>query len=152
MNDYPDGALGEVFLHLGKTGTTIAGFVDGFTQLLSIALQYGVPLDKMIRSFINTKFDPSGFTDNPQIRFADSLYDYLFKLLDIKYYNGRNSGLEARLSELSKGDEKKPSIHPDSPAEFINASSPICQNCGSITKRVGTCYLCSTCGTSSGCS
>jgi ribonucleoside-diphosphate reductase alpha chain len=61
MNEYPDGKLGEVFLKFGKNGSTMGGLIDGFTQLLSVALQYGVPLDKLVRSFIHTKFEPSGF-------------------------------------------------------------------------------------------
>jgi ribonucleoside-diphosphate reductase alpha chain len=154
MNEYPDGSLGEVFLRLGKTGTTMAGFIDGFTQLLSISLQYGVPLDKMIRSFVHTKFEPSGFTDNPQIRFADSLFDYLFKLLDIRYFEGRNSGLADKLAAMASESEDAGSLPPVSmPApEPVNVSAPICPNCGSMTRRVGTCHLCATCGTSTGCS
>lgn len=153
MNEYPDGSLGEVFLRLGKTGTTLAGFIDGFTQLLSIALQYGVPLDKMVRSFVHTKFEPAGFTDNPQIRFADSLYDYLFKLLDIRYFGGKNSGLEEKLFAISAlPEEGELSLPPPPLAPTLNASAPMCGNCGSLTRRVGTCYLCSTCGSSTGCS
>lgn len=154
MNEYPDGTLGEVFLRLGKTGTTMAGFIDGFTQLLSISLQYGVPLDKMIRSFVHTKFEPAGFTDNPQIRFADSLFDYLFKLLDLRYYEGRNSGLAEKLAAMAEASAEEESLPPPVAlsAPPVNVNAPICPNCGSITRRVGTCHLCSTCGTSTGCS
>jgi ribonucleoside-diphosphate reductase alpha chain len=160
MNEYPDGTLGEVFLKLGKTGSTVAGLIDGFTQLLSLALQYGVPLDKMIRSFVHTKFDPAGMTDNPQIRFTDSLYDYLFKILDIKYYEGRNSGLEERIASMAPSIA--PSIAPEMkesddvslppPPMMMNLSAPMCPNCGGITRRAGTCHMCPTCGTSTGCS
>jgi len=159
MNEYPDGTLGEVFLKLGKTGSTVAGLIDGFTQLLSLALQYGVPLDKMIRSFVHTKFDPAGYTDNPQVRFTESLYDYLFKVLDIKYYGGRNSGLEERIASLipeginthaSKDELEGVSLPP--PPVMMNMSAPMCPNCGGLTRRVGTCHSCPTCGTSTGCS
>jgi ribonucleoside-diphosphate reductase alpha chain len=156
MNEYPDGTLGEVFLKLGKTGSTVAGLIDGFTQLLSLALQYGVPLDKMIRSFVHTKFDPAGYTDNPNIRFTDSLYDYLFKILDTRYYDGSNSGLlnQATLhSELEDGHKEEVSFAlPPPPFPTTNMSAPVCSSCGSITRRVGTCYMCLTCGTSTGCS
>lgn len=160
MNEYPDGSLGEVFLKLGKTGSTVAGLIDGFTQLLSLALQYGVPLDKMIRSFVHTKFDPSGMTNNPQIRFTDSLYDYMFKVLDVKYYGGRNSGLEERLAAIAAAKEEEQQEQPPvqeaisifPPPVVSSISSPMCANCGGITRRVGTCHLCPTCGQSSGCS
>ena len=156
MNEYPDGSLGEVFLKLGKTGSTVAGLIDGFTQLLSLALQYGVPLDKMIRSFIHTKFDPAGYTDNPQIRFTDSLYDYLFKLLDIRYYGGQNSGLEERMASLvpHKGESDEPiSIPPvPVPSVALNMSAPVCSKCGNIMRRVGTCHACPICGRTTGCS
>ena len=153
MNEYPDGSLGEVFLKLGKTGSTVGGLIDGFTQLLSLALQYGVPLDKMIRSFVHTKFDPAGHTNNPQIRFTDSLYDYLFKVLDIKYYGGRNSGLEERISSMvSEIKEELEDVSIPPPPPMMNMSAPMCSNCGGITRRAGTCHSCPTCGTSTGCS
>lgn len=153
MNEYPDGTLGEVFLKLGKTGSTVAGLIDGFTQLLSLALQYGVPLDKMIRSFVHTKFDPAGYTDNPTIRFTDSLYDYLFKVLDTRYYGGVNSGLSDRVSTLPESEEHSEEVSfALPPPPTMNMSAPMCSNCGSITRRVGTCHMCLTCGTSTGCS
>lgn len=155
MNEYPDNMLGEVFLRLGKSGSTMNGFIDGFTQLLSIALQYGVPLDKLIRSFVHTKFDPSGMTRNPKIRFADSLYDYLFKFLDIKYYGGEITGLNKRISDNASpntnGDEADSgwslSVRPPS----MSMDAPPCGVCGSIMRRNGACYLCDSCGQSSGC-
>jgi ribonucleoside-diphosphate reductase alpha chain len=154
MGEYPDGTLGEVFLKLGKSGSTMSGLVDGFTQLLSIALQYGVPLDKIIRSFVNTKFEPSGWTGNPRIRHAGSLFDYLFKLLDLRYFGGVNSGL-AQLAEGEPGAHVSDSSPPDSNSEGprpMHMDAPPCRNCGAMTHRNGTCYLCTSCGTSSGCS
>lgn len=148
LGEYPDGSLGEVFLKYGKNGSTMGGLIDGFTQLLSIALQYGVPLDRLIRSFINIKFEPSGFTDNKSVGFASSLYDYLFKYLDIKYFNGDVSGLAYRLnsdeppSNLELNQEERPSLSPDGPP---------CTNCGGITFRTGACYTCRNCGVTSGC-
>lgn len=150
-NDYPDGSLGEVFLKLGKNGSTMNGFIDGFTKLLSIALQYGVPLDKLIRSFVHIKFDPSGMTKNPKIRFTDSLYDYLSKYLDVKYFGGEITGLNKRTSdvpEVSVEDRWSMSVRPPS----MSTDAPPCSNCGSITHRNGSCWLCEVCGSSSGCS
>lgn len=158
---YPNGNLGEVFLKLGKTGSTVSGLIDGFTQLLSLSLQYGIPLPKLIESFIETKFEPSGMTDNKEIRFAKSLYDYLFKWLDVKFYNGKYSGLDSKLAEI-RGDveELEPaketapvSKHGDYvPQQKKNLDSPLCTRCGSITQRSGSCHICPHCGTSSGCS
>lgn len=151
MGEYPDGSLGEVFLKLGKNGSTMGGLIDGFTQLLSISLQHGVPLDKLIRSFIHTKFEPAGFTGNPDIRFADSLYDYLFKLLDLRYFGGQNSGLDRKGTHLS--DSEPPSVPPSmSRSSLMDLDAPPCNSCGSMTRRNGTCYLCMSCGSSSGCS
>jgi len=155
MGEYPDGTLGEVFLKLGKNGSTMGGLIDGFTQLMSIALQYGVPLEKLIRSFVHTKFEPAGFTSNPNIRFADSLYDYLFKLLDVRYFGGSNSGLDHK---LMNGADSPSSSPPDSSPESVSRPSlmdldaPPCGSCGAMTRRNGTCYLCMQCGSSSGCS
>ena len=160
MNEYPDGKLGEVFLKLGKPGSTISGLIDGYTQLLSIALQYGVPLEKLIRSFVDTRFEPAGMTRNPKIRFAKSLYDYLMKYLDIRYYSGEVTGIAYRLEEpdsqpaasISKNSE---SIAPITQIEQNNKrdfSGPPCTTCGSLTVRNGSCYLCKSCGSTSGCS
>lgn len=153
VNEYPDGSPGEVFLKIGKSGSTVSGLVDGFTQLLSIALQWGVPLDKMIRSFAHTKFEPAGMTKNPEIRFTDSLYDYLFKFLDAKYYGGVNSGIATSYGNGDRQSLTPSSIPPTNGApETSNTDAPPCAQCGSITRRSGTCYICNTCGTSSGCS
>lgn len=151
VSEFPDGTPGEVFLRLGKSGSTMEGTVNGFTQLLSIALQYGVPLDKLIRSFVNTKFEPSGFTRNPNIRIAQSIFDYLFKFLDLHYYGGENSGLMHRLDPVKNLEMVEPEFRSDSSSN-LSLDAPPCSNCGSLTKRNGSCYLCDTCGTTSGCS
>lgn len=152
MNEYPDGTLGEVFLKLGKSGSTMGSLIDGFTQLLSIALQHGVPLDNLINSFIHTKFEPAGMTMNPEIRFTDSLYDYLFKLLDIKYFEGVNSGMNVHPSQMVHHDSEPPSDRPSMGPPTMSLDAPSCGNCGAIMRRNGACYLCDTCGHSSGCS
>lgn len=152
-NEYLDGKLGEVFVRFGKDGSTVGGLMDGFTKLLSISLQHGVPLPKLISSFVHTKFEPSGFTSNPDIRFADSLYDYLFKLLDIRYFKGQNSGLD-RLELETAPDSVPPPVKELAPAprSKINYDGPPCSNCGGITRRNGSCYLCNGCGQTTGCS
>jgi ribonucleoside-diphosphate reductase alpha chain len=153
MNEYPDGSLGEVFLRLGKSGSTIGSLIDGFTQLLSIALQYGVPLDGLIRSFIHTKFEPAGFTTNPNIRFTDSLYDYLFKVFDLKYYEGINSGLNGHAESAEEVHESEPpSDRSSMRPPVMSLDAPSCGQCGAIMRQNGACYICDTCGHSSGCS
>jgi ribonucleoside-diphosphate reductase alpha chain len=82
---YPDDGLGEVFLKLGKQGSTLAGVMDAFSIAISIALQYGVPLDAFVGKFVNMRFEPMGMTDDPDIRMAQSIMDYIFRRLALDY-------------------------------------------------------------------
>jgi ribonucleoside-diphosphate reductase alpha chain len=82
---YPDDGLGEVFLKLGKQGSTLAGVMDAFSIAISIALQYGVPLDAYVSKFVNMKFEPAGLTDDADIRMAQSIMDYIFRRLALDY-------------------------------------------------------------------
>jgi ribonucleotide reductase alpha subunit len=82
---YPDDGLGEVFLKLGKQGSTLAGVMDAFSMAISISLQYGVPLETYVRKFTNMKFEPAGLTDDPDIRMSQSIMDYIFRRLALDY-------------------------------------------------------------------
>ena len=82
---YPDDGLGEVFLKLGKQGSTLAGVMDAFSIAISIALQYGVPLETYVSKFTNMKFEPAGMTDDPDIRMSQSIMDYIFRRLALDY-------------------------------------------------------------------
>ena len=82
---YPDDGLGEVFLKLGKQGSTLAGVMDAFSIAVSIGLQYGVPLETFVQKFSNLKFEPAGLTDDPDIRMAQSIMDYIFRRLALDY-------------------------------------------------------------------
>jgi ribonucleoside-diphosphate reductase alpha chain len=82
---YADGALGEVFLKLGKQGSTLAGVMDAFSIAVSIGLQYGVPLETFVEKFTNLRFEPAGMTDDPDIRMAQSMMDYIFRRLALDY-------------------------------------------------------------------
>ena len=82
---YPDDGLGELFLKLGKQGSTLAGVMDAFSIAVSIALQYGVPLETYVQKFTNLKFEPAGLTDDPDIRMAQSIMDYIFRRLALDY-------------------------------------------------------------------
>ena len=166
VGEYEDGRPGEIFLKLGKPGSTISGLIDGFTQLMSIALQYGVPLPKLIQSFVDTRFEPAGITQNKHVRIAKSLYDYLFKVLDVRYYQGEYSGLSDKLQamkstepptmDVREGMTKEPASSSHKIVEAVqpkkNLDSPACVRCGNITVRNGSCYLCVSCGTTTGCS
>ena len=82
---YPDDGLGEVFLKLGKQGSTLAGVMDAFSIAISIALQYGVPLEAFVSKFVNMKFEPAGLTDDPDVRMSQSIMDYVFRRLALDY-------------------------------------------------------------------
>jgi ribonucleoside-diphosphate reductase alpha chain len=84
-SSYPDGGLGEVFLKLGKQGSTLAGVMDAFSIAVSIGLQYGVPLETYVKKFTNVNFEPAGLTDDADIRMAKSLMDYIFRRLALDY-------------------------------------------------------------------
>ena len=82
---YPDDGLGEVFLKLGKQGSTLAGVMDAFSIAVSIGLQYGVPLETYVQKFTNLRFEPAGLTDDPDVRMAQSMMDYIFRRLALDY-------------------------------------------------------------------
>ncbi len=82
---YPDDGLGEVFLKLGKQGSTLAGVMDAFSMAISISLQYGVPLETYVSKFTNMKFEPAGMTDDPDVRMSQSIMDYIFRRLALDY-------------------------------------------------------------------
>ncbi|MCM3926544.1 vitamin B12-dependent ribonucleotide reductase, partial [Frankia sp. AiPs1] len=82
---YPDDGLGEVFIKMSKQGSTLAGVMDAFAIAISIGLQYGVPLEAYVSKFINMRFEPAGMTDDPDVRIAQSIMDYLFRRLALDY-------------------------------------------------------------------
>ena len=82
---YPDDGLGEVFLKMSKQGSTLAGVMDAFSIAISIGLQYGVPLETYVKKFVNMRFDPAGLTDDPDVRMAQSMMDYIFRRLALDY-------------------------------------------------------------------
>jgi ribonucleoside-diphosphate reductase alpha chain len=83
--EFPDGSVGEVFLKVAKQGSTLAGIMDAFAISISMGLQYGVPLSAYVKQFVNTRFEPSGMTDDPDFRIATSILDYVFRLLALEY-------------------------------------------------------------------
>jgi len=172
---YPDDGLGEIFLKASKQGSTLSGIMDAFSIAVSVGLQYGVPLEDYASKFINMKFEPSGMTDDPDIRFASSIVDYVFRrlaldhltpdqreTLGIRSIGERKAEAEQKIGELEAGPapapvETAPTLPPqrieitDKPTAKV-LDAPLCYQCGSKMQPAGSCYVCGTCGSTSGCS
>jgi ribonucleoside-diphosphate reductase alpha chain len=178
---FEDGQPGELFLVMAKEGSTISGFADAFAQAISYALQYGVPLQVLVDKFSHARFEPSGMTRNPDIRFAKSIVDYIFRWLatkflsnDAQYHAGVNNREERRDEprvDAAKGEAAaskadgpvvpafRPASSKSAPPTTNYAAAPIqnqedappCSMCGSIMVRSGSCYKCANCGSTSGC-
>jgi ribonucleoside-diphosphate reductase alpha chain len=163
---FEDGQPGEIFLVMAKEGSTISGFADAFAQAISYALQYGVPLQVLVDKFSHARFEPSGMTRNPEVRFAKSIVDYIFRWMSTKFMSkeaqfnaGVNMAEPAQL-EISVAEPvvAKDGARAEAPkAGFAGAAiqsqedAPPCSTCGSIMIRSGSCYKCANCGTTSGC-
>lgn len=208
VGEYEDGTPGELFISIAKQGSTLRGVMDAFATAVSYGLQYGVPLKKFVRTFNNTSFAPAGITDDPDIRTASSLIDYIFRRLGKTYLSfddrlevglasidempqGQTSLLgtssepssvveqaveqaietvaeaEAAIAEAvttvaastadlstgpaeTKGDASTDSAEAESTRQ--DDSAPLCYNCGNQTQRSGSCYVCTACGSTTGCS
>ena len=136
---YADGALGEVFLKLGKQGSTLAGVMDAFSIAVSIGLQYGVPLQTFVEKFTNLRFEPSGMTDDADIRIAQSMMDYIFRRLALDYlpFETRSAiGLYSaaeRARALETGEYTEDVVDSD---EFDQISEPVSVQV--VTPKVAT--------------
>ncbi len=153
---YPDGAPGELFITMAKEGSTVGGLMDAFGTAVSICLQYGVPVEALSRKFAHARFEPSGFTKNPDIPIAKSLVDYIFRWLQLTFVE--NTVELARPSASKSGMDGAPATadlatqRVDKQFEHFMDDAPACDVCGSITVRNGACYKCFNCGNSMGCS
>jgi ribonucleoside-diphosphate reductase alpha chain len=139
---YPDGKPAEIFLDISKEGSTISGLLDAFAIQTSFALQYGVPLQKMVEKFSYMKFDPAGFTGIPELGYAHSIIDYVFRWLGWKFLN-QGQETEVKIETPEKMPVKQFDLATDAPP---------CPNCGGLTQRSGTCHRCTVCGETTGCS
>jgi ribonucleoside-diphosphate reductase alpha chain len=173
---FEDGTPGEIFLVMAKEGSTISGFADAFAQAVSYALQYGVPLQALVDKFSHARFEPSGMTKNPEVRFAKSIVDYIFRWMATKFLSPEaqfRAGVNMREEPAAVADKPEPTAKvtiaapaaaptPVPAAEAKPKASafaamqnqtdaPPCSLCGSIMIRSGSCYKCSNCGTTSGC-
>ncbi|MGH4018251.1 MAG: vitamin B12-dependent ribonucleotide reductase [Pseudonocardiaceae bacterium] len=194
-NSYPDDGLGEVFLKISKQGSTLAGLMDAFSVAISVGLQYGVPLETYVSKFTNMRFEPAGLTDDPDVRMAQSIMDYIFRRLALDFlpsetrsalgiYSAaqRARQLETGSYEVPAEDEveaealsrsaqrtkgkPEPAAAAAQPApstvhsqmelievqQGLHADAPLCFTCGVKMQPAGSCYVCSSCGSTSGCS
>jgi ribonucleoside-diphosphate reductase alpha chain len=170
---YEDGKPGEIFLVMAKEGSTISGLMDAFATSISMALQYGVPLEALVEKFSHVRFEPSGFTKNPEIPYAKSITDYIFRYLASKFLSREQQeavGVQAVEGSLrpdsppqlengvgarrrARTADEEPAAKPAPSATFrTQADAPSCHYCGSIMTRNGSCYRCGNCGSTSGCS
>jgi ribonucleoside-diphosphate reductase alpha chain len=182
VGEYQDGRPGEVFLKVAKQGSTLAGIMDAFAIGLSMGLQYGVPLEAYIEKFTNVRFEPAGMTDDPDIRFATSLVDYIFRRLAVEYVDKDKReamgimtvgerlqptlpGVEEATTPSASSmdlplDDRAPSdalrVRNEHPASAARATPTremvLCHVCGDMMQRAGSCYACPSCGSTSGCS
>ena len=158
--EYEDGRPGEIFIRVSKQGSTLAGIMDAFAISVSHGLQYGVPLRSYVTALIGMRFEPAGMTNDPDIRMATSLMDYLFRRLALTYLSADERsepnifptdermqpilpGVEGSMVETLSGLGIRPTTHPD---------APLCMQCGDRMIRAGSCFACPSCGTTSGCS
>src|SRR6185295_1072073 len=151
-------------------GSTISGFADAFAQAISYALQYGVPLQALVDKFSHVRFEPSGMTKNPEIRFAKSIVDYIFRWMASKFLSPEaqfHAGVNGReLEDTAAAVEQLPlpsapavgtksAASESKPSQYTTIQNqedaPPCSTCGSIMIRSGACYKCSNCGNTSGC-
>ena len=164
---YEDGQPGEIFITMSKEGSTISGLMDSFATAISIALQYGVPLRGLVDKFSHMRFEPSGFTKNPDIPMAKSIMDYIFRWLASKFLDGdaqQEVGVVRQESEESAAPKKVLSLSAQTPrggapisaissvTSLYQEDAPPCPDCGAIMIRSGACYKCMNCGAVSGCS
>ena len=167
---YEDGTPGEMFITMSKEGSTIGGLMDTIATLTSVSLQYGVPLEDLVRKFSYQRFEPNGFTKNPEIRQATSIVDYIYRwmgknfikpdeatpsipVVEVKPVASVNHVDKAVAATKHVTDKKSPAVNAlnRSMAHF-QSDAPLCSECGSTMVRNGACYKCMNCGSSSGCS
>jgi ribonucleoside-diphosphate reductase alpha chain len=169
---YEDGQPGEIFLKMAKEGSTLSGMMDSFATAVSVALQYGVPLRLFCAKFAHSRFEPAGYTTNPEIPIAKSIVDYIFRWLAARFLSAEDRqalGIISREESAAEGDTETAAVAVSgakvaAPAQatpkqlaaeltFRNQEdAPSCSDCGSLMVRNGACYKCMNCGSTSGCS
>src|SRR5262249_45109234 len=161
---FEDGTPGDIFVDIAKEGTTLAGLMNSFMISVSLGLQYGVPLEVYVSKFSHMRFEPSGMTNDSDIRVAKSIVDYIFRWMGKKFLSAdqhEEAGsltpeVKARLSAAyANGAPEVPELEHPTPGQtaLFNAHEDAieCSRCGGRMVRAGTCYTCRDCGTSTGC-
>lgn len=174
---FPDGKPGEIFITMSKEGSTMGGLMDSFAISTSLALQHGTPLEELCELFIHMRYEPSGVTNNPHIRMAKSITDYIFRWLALRFLEEESQqrlGVQGAFDEPIDYDQQKSmkdyfktaateALEVPTPKEFeaiknskaafkMDKDAPFCHNCGGIMIRNGSCYKCLNCGETTGCS
>jgi ribonucleoside-diphosphate reductase alpha chain len=149
---YEDDTPGEVFIKMSKQGSTLGGVMDTVAVLTSMSLQYGVPVSALVRKFIHSKFEPSGITSNPKIPIASSIIDYIFRWLALEFLPAEERPEVLDYTDLDEPTGGQPITDGKQSSNTIMDDNQICQQCGAIAIRSGSCYACPECGTTSGCS
>ena len=162
VGKYEDGTPGEIFIKMAKEGSTLSGIMDAFALSVSIALQYGVPLRALVDKFVNSRFEPSGYTGNPEIRYAKSIVDYIGRWLGGKFisrdYLDNHTAVEEVIPSAPSSDAipktaaAVSSAEPEPRPRAAIDDAPYCSECGMLMTPNGSCYKCSNCGSTSGCS
>jgi ribonucleoside-diphosphate reductase alpha chain len=167
---FPNGQPGEVFLNISKDGSTLGGLTNSFAKAISLGLQYGVPLELFCGKFSHTRFEPSGWTGNPEIGFASSIMDYIFRWLRLRFIDRRSSpalpedevhrllcnSVDAKNVELSNTTLSRNEVNQRNPIDAMRqvvdmGDAPTCNICGALCARSGACFRCLTCGQTTGC-
>jgi ribonucleoside-diphosphate reductase alpha chain len=168
---YEDGRPGEIFIKMSKEGSTLSGIMDGLALTISLGLQYGVPLKVFVDKLLNTRFEPSGITANPNIRFVSSVLDYIARWLGGRFISFDYLKLNGEQAGAAHAPATAPITSSPTPAltdamrlapPLTNPASskprdqhegaPTCSECGMLMVPNGACYKCENCGSTSGCS
>ncbi|HET9850213.1 MAG TPA: vitamin B12-dependent ribonucleotide reductase [Candidatus Saccharimonadales bacterium] len=192
VGEYDDGTPGELFISVSKMGSTLRGLMDAFAISISYGLQYGVPLKSYVRAFSHMSFAPSGITDDPELRTASSIVDYVFRRLAATYLSfddrlelglasiedmpvnqitlleaaaNEEASAKSQIEEVIKTASTSSAAGPQvsqkasasaeirkTPQPAADEGAPMCYNCGNQTQRSGSCYVCTSCGSTTGCS
>lgn len=181
VGEYEDGTPGEIFVNVSKQGSTLRGILDAFAISVSHGLQFGVPLKDYVKSFRSMSFAPAGITDDPEIRTATSIIDYIARRLAMTYLSF-DDRLELGMASLDDMPEEQTSFLVEEAPKIVleevvaktpeiveeiavetkevsvkktessDDTAPMCYNCGNQTQRAGSCYVCNSCGSTTGCS
>ncbi len=162
VGKYEDGTPGEIFIKMAKEGSTLSGIMDAFALSVSIALQYGVPLKALVDKFVNSRFEPSGFTGNPKIHYAKSVVDYIGRWLGGKFISpdyldhettqAKGEAAPAAVAPVAAAAHAPVAPETSARAHAAIEDAPYCSECGMLMTPNGSCYKCSNCGSTSGCS